>query len=306
MKIRKLLSILLALSLLAALLGGCGSEAVLDSEMNAVGYDPGEDVSHALAEEALSSGTQTSQASMPANQKLIRTVSLDAETDDMDTLLVDVEGRVAQLGGYIENRNIYHGKNTNQENRWASLTIRIPAEKLDEFVGQVSGVSNVVSHNENTKDVTLSYVATESRVTALQTEETRLLELLAAAKDLKDLLTLEEKLTDVRTELEQYKSQLKVYDNLVNYSTVNLSVEEVVEFTQVEEEEPEPSFWQRVWNGFVGGLKNTWLICKGLVIVVASAIPYLILPGCIVAVILVPKAIRRRKAKKAENNDNKA
>ena len=68
----------------------------------------------------------------------------------------------------------------------------------------------------------------------------------------------------------------------------------------VVEEEPEPTFWERVWNGFVGGLKNTWKICKGLVILVASAIPYLILPGCVVATILVTKAIRRRKAKKNE------
>ncbi len=299
MKIRKLFAILLVLSMVAALFCGCGADVSLGKE-DAAGYNALEDSTVAAADESLSSGNTSTQTALPANQKLIRTVTLDAETENMDALLTDVESRVAQLGGYIENRNVYNGKNSRRDSRWANLTIRVPADKLDQFVSQVSGISNVVSHSENTKDVTLSYVATESRITALQTEEARLLELLAVAKDLKDLLILEEKLTDVRTELERHKSQLKVYDNQVNYATVHLSVEEVVKYTVVEEEEPEPTFWERVWNGFVGGLKNTWKICKGLVILVASAIPYLILPGCVVATILVTKAIRRRKAKKNE------
>ena len=299
MKIRKLFAILLVLSMVATLFCGCGADVSLGKE-DAAGYNALEDSTVAAADESLSSGNTSTQTALPANQKLIRTVTLDAETENMDALLTDVESRVAQLGGYIENRNVYNGKNSRRDSRWANLTIRVPADKLDQFVSQVSGISNVVSHSENTKDVTLSYVATESRITALQTEEARLLELLAVAKDLKDLLILEEKLTDVRTELERHKSQLKVYDNQVNYATVHLSVEEVVKYTVVEEEEPEPTFWERVWNGFVGGLKNTWKICKGLVILVASAIPYLILPGCVVATILVTKAIRRRKAKKNE------
>ena len=299
MKIRKLFAILLVLSMVAALFCGCGADVSLGKE-DAAGYNALEDSTVVAADESLSSGNTSTQTALPANQKLIRTVTLDAETENMDALLTDVESRVAQLGGYIENRNVYNGKNSRRDSRWANLTIRVPADKLDQFVSQVSGISNVVSHSENTKDVTLSYVATESRITALQTEEARLLELLAVAKDLKDLLILEEKLTDVRTELERHKSQLKVYDNQVNYATVHLSVEEVVKYTVVEEEEPEPTFWERVWNGFVSGLKNTWKICKGLVILVASAIPYLILPGCVVATILVTKAIRRRKAKKNE------
>lgn len=300
MKITKLLGLLLALSMLAALMGGCGAEAGLDSEMNAAGYDPGGDATVALAEDSLVSGTEIGDATAPVNQKLIRTVTLDAETEHMDSLLADVESRVTQLGGYIENRSVYNGKTSYRESRWAEMTIRVPADKLDQFVSQVSGVSNVVSHNENTEDVTLSYVATESRVTALQTEEARLLELLATAKDLKDLLTLEEKLTDVRTELERYKSQLKVYDNQVNYATVYLSLNEVVKFTEVEEEEPEPTFWERLGNGFVSGVKNTWTILKGLVILVVSAIPYLVLPGCVLAAIFLPKAIRRRREKKKD------
>ena len=302
MEIKKLFLVLLVLAVIAAVFCGCGADASLEAAY-AEDYETLKDSTIAAAENGLSTESASSQTALPANQKLIRTVTLDAETEDMDALLTDVESRIAQLGGYVENRNVYNGKTTKRDNRRASLTIRIPADQLDQFVSQVSGISNVLTHNENTKDVTLNYVATESRITALQTEETRLLELLAMAESLEDLLVLEERLTDVRTELEKHKSQLKVYDNLVNYATVYLTVEEVVQYTEVEEDEPDPTFWERAWDGCVSGLKNSWTLCKGLVILVISIIPYLILPGCVLAIVLVVRAIHRRKDKKAEQSN---
>lgn len=298
MKKFRFLFVLLAVLLL---LTGCGGGSLANGLDKSYAAEGG--YTYAVSEEAdtvggLTSTNQSGEVVSPTGQKLIRTVDLSAETEDMDALLAEVQATLTQLGGYVESRNVYNGGASSKKNRWANLTIRIPADKLDSFVTQVSGVSNVTSHSENTKDVTLSYVATESRITALQTEEARLLELLASAKDLKDLLTLEEKLTDVRTELEEYKSQLRLYDSQVNYSTVRLSVQEVVEYTVVEEPEPEPTYWQRLGNGFVTSLKGVWNILKGVSIFIVSAIPYLIIPGLITAAILIPYFIRRRREKK--------
>lgn len=301
MKMRGFISVLMV-TVLMFLLTACGASASMSAaggeyEAKENYYDVEEGYTQAVAD-SLSSSNASGDVTPVTAQKLIRTVKLEAETEDMDALLADVESRIASLGGYVENRNVYNGGAGSRRNRNATMVIRIPADKLDGFVQQVSGVSNIISHSEDTKDVTLSYVATESRVTALQTEEARLLELLAEAKDLKDLLTLEEKLTDIRTELEQHRSQLKVYDNLVSYATVNLSVTEVVEYTVVEEPEPEPTFWQRLGDGFVGSIKGVWTICKEVVIWLVCALPYLVLPGVIVAAILIPGAVRRRRAKK--------
>ena len=285
--------LLLTLVGLLLLLVGCGAESL--SEANGKGYDAEEGYTVA---DGLASSTQSGEAAPVTNQKLIRTVHLEAETEEMDALLANVEGRIAALGGYVENRNVYNGGAGSLRSRSASLTIRIPAEQLDQFVEQVSGVSNVISHSENSKDVTLAYVATESRITALETEQTRLLELLAEAKDMSDLLALEGKLTDVRTELEQYKSQLRLYDNQVNYATVHLTITEVKEYTVVEEEEP--SFWARLWTGFTGAIKTVWMLTKEIVIFLVTAVPFLVLPALILTAILLPKRLRRKKQKKQE------
>ena len=239
----------------------------------------------------------------PQNQKLIRTIRLNAETEDMDILLSQVENRVAELGGYVEAREIYNGSMYNSKRyRNASLTIRIPAAKLDSFVDHVGQVSNITNNVETTDDVTLQYVSIESRIKALQIEEERLLELLAQADNMSDLLTIESRLTDVRYELENITSQLRVLENKVNYGTIHLDVSEVVEYT-----EPEPeNGWQRMGKGFVNSLKGLGNGLKEFFIWLVTALPYLVLiGGIVVAVIFIIRGSVRRKrrknaAKKAE------
>ena len=125
------------------------------------------------------------------------------ETEDLDALLANVDARINELSGYVEQKEIYRGSlYANRVYRRAYLTIRIPAEQTDFFVEKVGEFSNITSSTEDVEDVTLQYVATESRITALKTEESRLLELLAQAKNMDELLLIESRLTDVRTELE--------------------------------------------------------------------------------------------------------
>lgn len=289
MKKKQFLTLIAALLVLSCLFG-CGADSGYQSKAEA-GYDNG--VGETMAAE-LSDSVEGSQTATPVNQKLIRTIRMNAETEDMDALLSNVEARIGELGGYVEARNVYNGTSTYTRRRSASLTIRIPAEKLDLFVTNVSEVSNVITHTEETKDVTLTYVSTESRVKALETEETRLLELVAVAEDLDDLLTLETRLTKIRTELEEHKSKLRVYDSLVSYGTIYLQVEEVVEYTVVEEEEPEKNAWQRMGEGFMDSLKALGSGLTELVIFLVSALPFLI-PLGIIAVIVILAYKKKRK-----------
>jgi hypothetical protein len=208
-RIRFLAAVLVCLLVFG--LAGCGAGAKSqagDVAAPAVGAEAGS--------ANLSKPGSDSQMAMPAGQKLIRTVTIEAQTREMDGLLTKVEERIAELGGYVEGRDIYNGTTTQGETRHANLTIRIPADKLDQFVKRLDEASNIVSHQENTEDVTLTYVDTESRIKALETQEARLLELMEAAESLEDLLLLEKELTGIRSELEQLKSRLRTMDSLVN------------------------------------------------------------------------------------------
>lgn len=252
-------------------------------------------VQYGVEEDALTADYSFNSAALPvqiaAGQKLIRTVSLNVETDDLDALLTGLDARIVALEGYVEYRYIRSG--SGDRYRTADLTVRVPAERLDAFVEHVRGAANVVNSSENTDDVTLQYVATQSRITALETEHARLLELLAAAKDMSDLLLIEQRLTDVCAELEEVTSRLRVYDNLVSYSTVRLSATQVQEFTATRE----PSYGQRI----LGALRDSWrALAQGaadLLVSLVAALPTLLLLGVAITVVilLIRRRIRRKK-----------
>ena len=300
MQIRRIFALFLVVMLLISVLAACGADK--ESKSDRVSMDVESDSMNSVPEKGLSKTEESSQTQTPVNQKLIRKVYMDAETEDLDSLLSQVEQRIAQLGGYVESREIYNGSSRNTKTRYGDLTIRIPAENLDQFVDQVHEVSNITSLRETTDDVTLDYVATESRVKALQTEEARLLELLSLAENMDDLLTIESKLTDVRTELEQVQSILKVYDNQVNYSTIYLDVTEVETYTVVEEPKTE-GFFERIGNGFVRSLNGVWTLVKELVIFWIIYMPYwgIIVLGALITYWI----IRIRKKKENQRRINK-
>ena len=183
--------------------------------------------------------------------------------------------------------------------RSASLTVRIPAGDVDRFTQEVSGLSNVVRTNKNLEDVTLQYSDTENRVKALETEQNRLLELMDMAENLADLLEIESRLTDVRYELERYASQLRLYDNQIDYATIYLNVEEVQEYTPVAEK----TTWERIRDGFTSSLKDLGEGIRETFIWVLVNSPYLVIVGALGtgAVIVLKKRKVRKAAGKHKN-----
>lgn len=306
---KRYLSVVIVLVLLLSVLTGCGAAS---KEMAAMGAPqaaapeaaPMETMAVAMEEalyDEVTSESGSAETAMPIDQKLIRTVNMDAETMSMNGLVAWLDSRVAELGGYYEEKSIRRSgsRADGKYYQYADMMIRIPAQNLDRFVSQMGEEANILSTSETTENVTLTYVSTQSRVQALETEQKRLLELLENAESMEDLLTIEERLTDVRWELENYASQLRVLDNQVNYSTIYLSIREVEEPTVIVER----TVWQKIGDGFTENAGDMWDGLVNFFIWLISAIPYLIplalIGGAAVLVIQLLKKLKlRRKAKK--------
>ncbi len=297
---KKMTAFLVTLCMLAALLAGCGGASKSTQAFDAAAAAPAEaangayyDMESAKSEDGGLTG-DTDSTVLPEGRKWIITVNMSAETEDLDALMEALNGKISGLGGYVEDQDSYNGSMySSRRYRSASLTVRIPAQRVDEFTEEMSGIANVVSTNLSREDITLSYVATESRVKALQTEEARLLELMEQAETMADLLEIESRLTDVRYELENRASQLRLYDNQVDYATIYLSIDEVQEYTPVEE----PTVWERISGGFVSSIKGVGNGLLDLLVWVLAKSPYLVILGGVTVGVVV--LIKKRKARKA-------
>ena len=300
---KKILSLLLCLTLLCSL-SACGGSAKSEAMYAAPMEEAIAEAPAAMADNTASlRGSQSGSTALPEGRKWIITIDMNVETNDMDTLMADLDQKINSLGGYVEDQNIHNGSSyASRRYRSANLTVRIPDEKVDQFTNDISGLANVVSQNLRREDITLKYVATSSRVTALETEEARLLELLAKAENMEDLLEIEARLTDVRYELENYASQLRLYDNQVDYATVYLYIEEVQEYTPVEE----PGFLERIKNTFSDSLEGLGDGIVNITVFLVGNSPYLLTLG-VLALVIIRLAKRSRKIRigKAQKKEEK-
>ena len=153
----------------------------------------------------------------------------------------------------------------------------------------------MIRREESTQDVTLEYVDLESHKKVLITEQGRLLELLEQAESIEDILVLEERLSQVRYELESMESQLRTYDNLIDYSTVYLSISEVEQLTPVKE----VSALERMGSGFLNSMRNLKDFLADFLIGFVIGLPYILfLAALVIASVFLVRRIRKRKEAK--------
>ena len=293
---RKLIALLLALTMLA----GCGASSSPAMKQEAMEYAMAETA--AMAPGAITGASDTVTQEVSTDQKLIKRVNMDAETEDLEALLPQLLAEISALGGYVESQEIFNGSSyASYRHRNARLTIRVPAENLNGLVQQVKGASNVVSYNESVEDVTLAYVDMETRILVLETERDRLLELMEQAETMSDLLEIEARLTDVRSSLESINSQLKVLQNQVSYATIELYINQVKAYTEVEEQ----TVWQRIGSGFKKNLQNIGEDLVDFFVWAITYSPQLILWAGIFAVVIIVirRSFRKRKVKKAPREE---
>lgn len=325
MKKRSILAILLAMLLALTMLAGCGatskSMAAADSapaesyQYNTTAETPAEEPAAAETEEfaydsvatEAGGGAETPEPDDSVadyTEKIIYTASVSIETTEFDKAVAALESQVRKIGGFVESSNVtgdtqYHDDGTTTVvNRWAYYTVRIPCEQFETFLHETEGFGNVTSTSRDAQNVTSAYTDFEARLSSLNTQEERLLDMLAKSEDVETLIALEQRLSDVRYEIESIERSLRNYDMQIKYSTVDLDLREVEVYTPTVP--VRRTFSQKLsdalsdgWNGFTRGLQD-------LILGLAAALPALILLAVIIAVVvvLVKKYRRKRRAGK--------
>ena len=165
-------------------------------------------------------------------EKIITTVYMEMQTKEFIPTRDRLDVLISKYKGYIQNSNISYNDYVYSDGlKYANYSIRIPSESLDAFIDDIIAIGNIISQSKNKEDISKSYRDTESRLRVLEIKEERILSLLEKAQDMEDIIVLENQLSDLIYQKEELNQDLSAMDEKVDYSTVDLNIEEVAKLT---------------------------------------------------------------------------
>ena len=162
-------------------------------------------------------------AALDPTRALILTASISMRASDPWAAADRAQAIATGVGGDVMSLS----QSGSGEQRAASMTLRVPADKFNDTLRALRSLSGVevLSSNVDSKDVTEQFVDLEARLRAKQAEETRYLALLARADKIEDILRIDQSLNAVRTQIEQLTGQLNSMKSRTTFSTISLSIQ---------------------------------------------------------------------------------
>ena len=239
--------------------------------------------------------------------KIIKTATITAETKEYEKSTEQLKALITSLGGHISNssasENASYNSNSKPEKN-AKYTLKIPSESFDFFLESLSDIFNIINLSTATEDVSESYFTLQARISTLEAKREGLVSMLKNVDVNTDFSTwkkINDELTDIDTQLNIYNEQLKTLEAKVAFSTVTLSVREVVEYTELDEK----TYGDEVADAFKGSIESVTEFFKELLIGAIYVLPFALIWGAVVAVVVVIARVSiKRKKKKNEKKDN--
>ena len=229
---------------------------------------------------------------------------MELRTDAFDSHYEALVSKAKAMGGYVQYGNVWGTKPEvyGDSGRTAELTFRIPAEQAEAFLTFAEGNGEVARQSVNTEDVTLDYYDRETRLEVLRAQLDRLQSILVETDNLADIIQLEQAISDVTLEIEQMTTQLRRYDDLIDYATVHIYL---YEESLIAGPAATKGFGERVSEGFRSNLSGVGVFLENSLVWLISALPVLVLLAVIaLVVILIVRAICRKRKNKQDPNKN--
>lgn len=310
---RKIKKILLLSIVLGILMTGCGAssqsyDSASPMENSVDQEEMTEEMGQALDMDA-EVGFSGDSPQRQTGQKLIYTASMDLEViDKLGPLIQGIQKFIESHDGYIENMEQYkRGYDPiNQEQlEGAYIKIRIPHEHYNKTLQTIAELGNVINKSSRVEDVTLQYSDIESTLKMYKVEQDRLLQMLEhETTDIKDMIEIEKRLSEVRIELEKQESSRRALDSKINYDTIEL---EMMEVRRESDPSGGKSFASRIQASFMRSVDGVIVFFQNAILTLTYlAIPLIIL-GIILGAIYIPfskirKAKQGKPTPKDENN----
>ncbi|NLZ52520.1 MAG: DUF4349 domain-containing protein [Thermoanaerobacteraceae bacterium] len=245
-----------------------------------------------LENESIRQAPQTSMAdtSLKAfsaeekTQKIIKNDDISIYVEKFDEKLDETIKIVDELGGYIENSQIQGGKSADSPRR-AYMALRIPQAKLNDALDKFKAMGRVTNQHISGENITDAYYDTDARVRNLLQQEQRLLEILNMAKNVDEILRIENELNRVRTDIDMLTGQLTAWDKMVEMSLVNVNLIEQEPSKEKVTTVTLHELLRRAKQGFITAINLLLNLSASLAELVGALLPIAIILGIIYLII---------------------
>lgn len=291
LKFKKIIPTILCAVLSCAIFCSCGSGGgVYESatEYNGFGMYATENFSDSFAYDA--DVSKDNIESERTERKIVYTASMDIECADIAQTISQIRKDTRDAGGYVDDSSEH---NYGSGSKYATLVVKIPSENYANFMATSDGYGNITDRRENRDDITNEYVDVESRVKAYRAQREKLEEMREDASDLNELLTIEDKISDIQYRLESYESRLMVMDRNVAFCTVTFDLTQPLVMTNTS-----TKYTTRLGKAFKNGVTTFVEFMADLSIWIAENILFILLFAVII--IVIRKQSKKKAAKKAE------
>jgi hypothetical protein len=278
----------------AVVLAACGASEISSSEAPFSGSagipEPAYDaapaptmmyVEESAAQEAPRSGGGDTNASQ-VQRLVIQNADLAVVVSDVELRMDEISKMAQDMGGFVVSSNLYQGYTSNYEPvPEASLTIRVPAERLDEALEQIKkDAVDIQSETRSGTDVTAEYVDLKSRLKTYEAAEKELTELMENSQNAEEVVNIFNQLMYYREQIELVKGQIKYYEEAAALSAVSvrLIAEETIQPVQIGKWEPKGVALEAIqdlinfWKGFIDFLIR--FVIYTLPVLISIAIPF--------------------------------
>ena len=228
------------------------------------------------------------------NRMVIKTGTMNLETEKYDETINQINDYVKRTGGFVTNSNSSVNASGKKQ---GALTVRITSDKYDVMIKDMSNFGKILNSQINGNDVTSEYIDLQARMNTQTELEKRLLTLLnEKTAKLVDVVEVEEKLSSVRQNIEQTQGRMKFLKNQTDFSTLTISVYEPSLITT----SSGGGFFYEIGRGFSKGLRGFTEILSGMITFIIALMPVIILLVIIgYTTIFIYKKSRARKIKTA-------
>jgi len=224
--------------------------------------------SNADAADPLSLGTPTLAAD-PAGTMIVRHGEASIQVEKLEGAVARIRQTAGQFGGFVGNTSLLAGK---EEQKTATLELRIPSAQFDAVVGALNQLGKVETVTVSAEDVSEEYVDLGARLANARRVEARLVEMLGKRTGkLSDVLTVEQELARVRQEAERYEARIRWLEHRASLSSLSVSLHEKAPLIDPPRGNgPILEAFAEAWNRFVAF--TAWFIASLGILIPAGAV----------------------------------